>query len=140
MLQIDEQTWVVLGRVGARLALQRSSERDDVYVEGAFGAVLRLDCGDVQLQRTCSIEYVESFCRAVEGIYRDLSGDTELSTFDDLSIRVSAGPMGAVDVRIESGDVGPVTYQLKISFQLDQTYLPPFVRRLRAEFPSKVAT
>jgi hypothetical protein len=137
----EENAWVQLGLTGAALAFRRLSERDDEYPdEGAYGALLRVDGGDIQLQRRCSICSVESFCRELEAIHRDLKGAAELGTLDDLSIRLQGDEQGHVGVEIDSGDISSVIYRLKLSFGIDQSYLPAFIRSLRATFPSRVTS
>jgi hypothetical protein len=120
--------------------LSRESTRDDAYPGGAYTAVLLVDGGDIQLRRRCSIVNIERFCVGLEAIYSSLSGAVELSTLDDIAVSLSGDGYGYVRVDVNAGDVIATTYRLKLGFGIDQSYLPPFIRSLRATFPSKVAS
>jgi hypothetical protein len=134
-MEAEDAAWVSIGLKGQALGLRATGHPDTAYPGGAYRAALRVDAGDLQLHRICGIYDLPRFCTELEALYESLRGRAELATLDDVNVSLEGDGAGHVSVVIEAGEVAAANYRLHASFGVDQTFLIPFARGLRAAFP-----
>ena len=77
---------------------------------------------------------IHGFCNDLTRLYDRLTGSATLSSYEKLTMTCEGGGRGAIEVSVELYGAHFPLSKLSFEITVDQTYLPRFIRDLRAEF------
>ncbi|MDP3658984.1 hypothetical protein [Phenylobacterium sp.] len=131
-LDNEEPEWIELSVPGASLAMA-----SDGPVGYGHPARVRLNAGEVRLERRCEFVDLPTFCNRLSVLHATLSGRAELNSLDrDVALSLTAHDHGHVQIAAKFAERigGPFDYDFNVTFEIDQSYLPSLLSRLKAEF------
>jgi hypothetical protein len=127
---IDGDEWIALVGTGASVRILPSGPP-----ELGWPARFELKAGSLAIERAYELGDVQAFCDQISNMHRTLTGSTSLGDWDhqlDLSLEMKS--LGTVEVRASVCEFGSFEIDLKVRFQIDQSYLPAFVQSMRTGF------
>jgi hypothetical protein len=131
------EDWIELGVPNASVALKATGP-------AAYGhpARMRIRARSHEVERDCELSAVAKFCDEIGTLHRSLTGSARLESIDrDAVLLLTAHDDGHLTIDAEVGEHfgGPVEWDFRVRFHLDQSYLPTLALSLRAEFVNRTS-
>ena len=134
MSQIDEDCWIRFGEGQGLVALTVRPQSGPAY---GFLTLVQFKAAQLEGQREVTLINVDDFTAQLRRMHETLQGRASIESLEhDLVLTLESGPLGSIPVTVRIGERwgGPVDFELKFKFAIDQSYLPTIIAGLSRQF------
>jgi hypothetical protein len=122
------------GRCSVRLT--RAGEPHEL----GYPTVIDLHAGPFRGAISDSLLDYGHFSAQLNALYKSLSGDAKLGSYQGFELDLVGSGKGGVEVCVKAIGRHVPLIQLTFSFDIDQSYLPAIIRQIDTEFPAPYRT